>query len=344
MSFDIAMRAIQLAMKDGKPTGILFYGGEPLLEKKLITQIVEETQKIKEKTKHNFHYKMTTNGILLEEEFLKMSKAANLMIGLSHDGYAQDDNRLFSNGSGTFHILEEKIDLLLQYQPYAIGLSVVNPPTVEKAAQTVEFLYNKGFKYITVGTNYDRKAPWTNERMLLLGKEYEKIAQMYMQWMRNEEKIYVSTMDMKILSHLKGEKYISDRRLQSKNQISVGADGLLYPVSKYLEQPEFEVGDVFSGLDETKREQIFNIGAELSPVCKDCKIKTRCNHAYDNIRFEDGKYISDITPVQCTHERLVTPIVDRAAEKLYKEGSPLFLHKHYNEMYPILSLFEDIMT
>jgi len=341
MTFDIAMRAIRIAMKDKQPTGILFYGGEPLLEKELIYRIVEETQKIKQETGHVFHYKMTTNGTLLNEDFLKMAKKVNLTIGMSHDGLAQDDNRLFHDGRGSFDVLEEKIDLLLRYQPYAVGLSVVDPSTVHKAAQTVEFLHGKGFKYITVGMNYDRIAPWDNEKMLILMDEYKKMAKMYRDWVGREEKIYLSTFDMKILSHLKGEDYNSDRRLQSKNQISVGPDGKLYPGSKYLDKPDFEIGDVFKGLDEARREEIYEMGTEPLDACKKCAIRTRCNYVYDSIRLIDGEIVTDITPVQCAHERLVTPIVDQVAESLYKEQNALFLHKHYNELYPVMSLIED---
>jgi len=341
MTFDIAMKAIKLAVEDDRPTGILFYGGEPLLEKELICQIVEETQKIKQETGHIFHYKMTTNGTLLDEDFLQMAKEVNLTIGMSHDGLSQDDNRLFYDGSGSFDLLEEKIRLLLKYQPYAVGLSVVDPSTVHRAAETVEFLHAKGFKYITVGMNYDRKAPWDSEKMLVLMDEYRKMARMYRNWVGREEKVYLSTFDMKILSHLKGEAYNEDRRAQSKNQISVGPDGKLYPGSKYLDEPYFEIGDVFSGLDGARREEVYKLGEKPLDACKKCAISKRCNYVYDSIRLENSRVVTDISPVQCTHERLVTPIVDEVAEQLYKEGSALFLHKHYNALYPIMSLIED---
>jgi uncharacterized protein len=164
---------------------------------------------------------------------------------------------------------------------------------------------------------------------------------MYCDWVGCEEKIYLSTFDMKILSHLKGEAYNADRRKQSKNQISVGPDGKLYPGSKYLDQSDFEIGDVFVGLDEMKREEIYEMGTEPLDACKKCAIRTRCNYVYDSIRLVDGEAVGDISPVQCAHERLVTPIVDEVAERLYKEGNALFLHKHYNEIYPVISLIED---
>lgn len=341
MTFEIAMNAIKLAMKDGKPTGILFYGGEPLLEKDTIYKIVEATQKIKKETGHEFFYKMTTNGTLLDAAFLKMAGQVNLTIGLSHDGLAQDDNRLFHDGRGSFDLLEPKIDLLLKHQPYAVGLSVVDPSTVHKAAETVDFLYRKGFKYITVGMNYDRVAPWNNENLRVLFDEYRKMAKLYAKWARNEEKIYLSTFDMKILSHLKGEAYALDRRAASYNQISVGSDGRLYPLSKFVDKSGFEIGDVHTGINEARRKEIYEMGSVPMEACQNCAIRTRCNYVYDSIRQRDGQVTTDITPVQCAHERHVTPIVDEVATTLYKEENPLFLHKHYNEWYAALSLIEE---
>jgi len=51
--------------------------------------------------------------------------------------------------------------------------------------------------------------------------------------------------------------------------------------------------------------------------------------------------VPDISPIQCAHERLITPIADYVAEELYKGRSAMFMHKHYNELYPVVSLVED---
>jgi len=141
MSLEVAKAAVQLGMKDTTTTGILFYGGEPLLERQLIYDTVAYTQAIKAETGHTFHYKMTTNGTLLDEEFLKFSQKTNLSIGFSHDGPAQNDCRVFPNGDGTSAVLEEKIPLLLKYHPYAVAMSVVDPSTVHKASKIVRKIY-----------------------------------------------------------------------------------------------------------------------------------------------------------------------------------------------------------
>jgi hypothetical protein len=38
---------------------------------------------------------------------------------------------------------------------------------------------------------------------------------------------------------------------------------------------------------------------------------------------------------------MLTPIADRVGETLYGERNPLFLNKHYNPAYPVLSFLED---
>jgi len=342
MSQDVAYAAVKFAMQFNRPTGLLFYGGEPLLERTLIYDIVAHTKAIKEATGHIFHYKMTTNGVLLDEDFLKFAADINLAIGFSHDGPAQDDCRVFPNGDGSAALLESKIPLLLKYQPYAIGMSVMDLSTVDKAAATVKFLYKCGFRYITINVNYD--ASWTKSSLAILEGEYKKMAEMYLQWTREEEKFYLSPFDQKILSHLKGEKYNSDRRMMAQNQLSVAPDGKLYSSSRYIDNPAFAIGDVFNGLDAEKQRFLIEKGATPPAPCQECAILTRCNYAYDNFKRDEvdmADVAADISSVSCAHEQMLTPIADYVAETLYSENNALFIHKHYNDMYPVMSLVED---
>jgi len=341
MSRKVALAAVKLGMENNDTSGLLFYGGEPLLERQLIYDVVDYTKGIRKKTGHTFYYKMTTNGTLLDEEFLKFTKDVNLTIGFSCDGPAQNTCRKFHDGSGSLAVLEEKIPLLLKYQPYAIGMSVVDSSTVDKAGEIISFLFDKGFRYLHMGVNYCKTAPWTSELLLALENEYKKIAEMYIKWTRAEEKFYFSSFDMKILSHLKGDKYNIDRGRMGINQPSVAPDGKIYSSSKHLNNPVFEIGDVFSGIDEAKHRAIFERGIVPAEPCQKCAIKLRCNYAYDNLGNDGLEIVDDVSPVQCTHERLLMPIADYVAQTLYKEQNALFIHKHYNDLYPVMSLVED---
>jgi len=346
MSREVAFAAVKLGMEGSNSTGLLFYGGEPLIEKQLICDIVEHTRKIKEETGHSFQYKVTTNGTLLDEEFLEFSRDADISIGFSHDGPAQDDCRCFHNGKGSFDVLAEKIPLLLQYQPYAVAMSVVDPSTVHKAAEIVEFLYEKGFRYVTLNLNYDKTAPWTREHLAVLEEEYRKMAKLYVERTKAEEKFYLSPFDMKILSHLKGSggRYNEDRRRMNREQPSVAPDGTIFSRSRYVDNPAYAIGNVFTGIDPAKRDLVEEKGAIPLATCLECALLTRCNYAYDSLDREaadPSQFLPDISPVQCTHEQLLTPIADHTAKTLYRSRSAMFMHKHYNELYPVLSLVED---
>ena len=56
--------------------------------------------------------------------------------------------------------------------------------------------------------------------------------------------------------------------------------------------------------------------------------------------FATGR-IDTVSPVLCAHERTVLPIADKLAARLFKKRDPLFVQKHYNELFPLISLVED---
>jgi uncharacterized protein len=341
MTQKTAFAATQLAASENAPCGLVFFGGEPLLERPLIYDIVGHSQKLKGETGQVFYYKITTNGILLDEEFLKFSQSIGMMVGFSHDGHAQDDCRVFPDGSGTWDALAEKIPLLLKYQPYAVAMCTINPETAHKLSASVLWLFEMGFRYIAISPNYDKSAPWDKKTLAILGEQYKKLAELYIKWTRANHKFYLSCFEMKILSHLRGEKYCEDRCQLGRKQVSVAPDGKLYPCVQFVGDPEYEMGDVFSGIDQNKRKIIEQKGAEVAPVCEGCAAKSRCNHTCGCLNRQATGSVSGVSPVQCAHERMLLPIADAIAEKLYKERNSLFIHKHYNEFYPVLSLIED---
>ena len=46
--------------------------------------------------------------------------------------------------------------------------------------------------------------------------------------------------------------------------------------------------------------------------------------------------------ILCEHERILFPLVDRMAERLYRDRNGMFIQKHYNQIFPLISLVEDL--
>ncbi len=342
MSIDTIRKSVDLAAATGGQTvGMVFFGGEPLLHKDLIRETIEYCKWKENECNTYFHYKVTTNGLLLDEEFLEYSLKENIFIALSFDGIkeAHDMNRIDKAGLGTFSRISEKIGMLLSSRPYAPVLMVVNPGTVQYYADSVAFLYEKGFKYIICSIDY--AGQWSAESMKALKKEYKKLAEFYLEKTLAEDKFYLSPFEVKISSHINCENYSSERCELGKKQISVAPDGLLYPCVQFVGKPEFSIGNVFEGIDGNKRQELFLRNEEEKGSCIDCAVRKRCNHYCGCLNLQTTGSIETVSPVLCAHERIVMPIADRLAEKLFKKKNAMFIQKHYNDVYPLISLIED---
>jgi uncharacterized protein len=342
MDIVTARKAVDLASKNSKgSTGIIFFGGEPLLFKDLIKETIEYSKWIEKQSDCMFHYKVTTNGLLLDEEFIDFSLKENIFIALSHDGIekAHDKHRVENEGKGTFTKLSGKVEMLISKRPYAPVLMVVNPDTVEYYADSVKYLYERGFRYIICSLNY--AANWTDKDLKAMGKQYERLADFYFERTLKEDKFYLSPFEVKISSHINGDSYCHERCELGKKQVSVAPDGRLFPCVQFVGDADYCIGNVDEGIQEEKQDVIYILNEEEKESCKGCAVRKRCNHYCGCMNKQATGNIDKVSPVLCSHERLLIPIADKLAEKLYKKRNGLFIQKHYNEAFPILSLIED---
>ena len=87
MSFDTGCNALRFGaeLTDGS-CGIAFFGGEPLLHKALIRDMIAEARAMQRRGEGQFHFKLTTNGFLLDEAFLQFALDEDILIAMSCDG------------------------------------------------------------------------------------------------------------------------------------------------------------------------------------------------------------------------------------------------------------------
>lgn len=345
MSLETAKAAIDLALKDqkspGQSLGVIFFGGEPLLRRELIQQIMQHTRGITAATGQHFHYKITTNGSLLDEEFLTSDATRDIFIAMSMDGVqaAHDAHRIDASGTGTFTMLERKAELLLRHRPYAPAMAVVNPDTVPYYAESVRSLFERGFRYLIFSLNY--AAPWNEKDMDRLARQYEKLSAWYEEETLKESKFYFSPFEVKIGSHVRPGSCARERCELGQKQISIAPDGGIYPCVQFVGDAAYCIGDVNTGIDEAKRLQIFQQSNKEEEACTGCAVRHRCNHFCGCLNRQSTGDINRVSPVLCAHERILIPIADRLGDRLFKQRSALFVQKHYNDYFPLISLAED---
>jgi uncharacterized protein len=119
MDFSIAKKALDnyfSLLKEGnrynpmRKPAIGFYGGEPLLNFKLIKECVDYIDN--EYGNYEVKYNITTNGSLLDEKKANWLMKYNFSISVSLDGPEEEHNRnrVYGNGRGTFRDVIKNID------------------------------------------------------------------------------------------------------------------------------------------------------------------------------------------------------------------------------------------
>ncbi|MDO8586679.1 MAG: radical SAM protein, partial [Armatimonadota bacterium] len=240
MTFDTVKSAISMSMdmlkreSPDQSLGVIFFGGEPLLKRDLIEQTVRHCRQVEAETGQLFHFKVTTNGLLLDEEFLTGPDTSEVFVALSHDGTrdAHDAHRVDASGNGSYDALDPKIDLLLRHKPYAPVMMVVTPETARWYADSVRCLYERGFKYLICSLDYSGK--WEKTHLSELRRQYKALAAWYYQETLKEEKFYFSPFEVKISSHVFPGSCRAERCELGKTQISVAPNGALYPCVQFV--------------------------------------------------------------------------------------------------------------
>lgn len=327
--------------------GIVFFGGEPLLHKGLIKALVAHGREMERRQSGRFHFKVTTNGLLLDEEFLEFALRNDLLIAMSFDGIreAHDRHRRLRDGSGSFDILVERLRLLLDARPYASVLVVVNPDTAQYLSESVSFLLDLSCRYLIVSVNY--AGNWQESHLRTLRREYRRLASLYVKWTRAGRKFYLSPFEVKLSSHINRHCFCKERCELAERQLSVDPQGYLYPCVQFPQagpQSSWCIGHIDKGINEDARRQLRDSSEAEKATCTTCAIKGRCNNTCGCLNWQTTGAINTVSPVLCRHEQMLVPIVDRVGKILYRKRDPVFLHKHYNAAYPVLSLLEDSIS
>lgn len=341
MTLDTWKAALDLSIRNKHhSTGFCIYGGEPLLCKDTIIKFVEYANSTTGDD-HIVRYKLVTNGTLLDEDFLKFATKNKIDIALSHDGLMQDDCRVFANGSGSRDLLEEKIDLLLKYQPKAVVMLTVDPSCVTKFADSVKYLHDRGFKILLTTPRFARECPWDDDTLELLAREYSKLADLYIEWTLKNEEFYFAAFDAKIRTYINGDFSLRKICEIGDKQPSVLPDGRIYPCQQFVEE-KFCIGDVFEGINPKKLIAIREYRKHTPVICEECDLKSQCRYTCCCLNYQCTGRIDDISPFQCEHERLLINNANKIAEKLYEKRSDSFLKKHYKST--LSQMTEGIVT
>jgi uncharacterized protein len=136
MSIETARKGIDLIARNTQNVKIIFYGGEPLLNKDVLKfSVLYAREKIKE-----VRFSMITNGALIDDEMAEFIKKNEINVGVSLDGPSKinDQMRVTNGNTGTYHLIQRGISLLKEKE-IPFGLSVtLGPHNIDQAESVVD--------------------------------------------------------------------------------------------------------------------------------------------------------------------------------------------------------------
>ncbi|MBR6106643.1 MAG: radical SAM protein [Oscillospiraceae bacterium] len=326
MSETVLKAACDLAFSEGNHAGLCFFGGEPLLERGLISEAMAYCAARSAETGKPVQYKMTTNGTLLDAEFLEKARDVHMGIGLSFDGTAQNICRRTPDGNGSFEMLNEKAKLLLRYLPDSYAMMTIAPEAAGEYAASVKYLHQLGFRRISAVPAYGKNVHWTDESFTLLTQQLREAAAYYEAQFRAGKPFFFSALDSKIRECIAGENP-SERCHLGFRQMPVAPNGKIYACTQFIGDADFCLGDVFTGLDRAAQRRLADREA-VPETCRACALRKRCTNACGCMnRLETGDE-NRVSPLQCSYERMLIELADETAERLYAHNPDLFRKRY----------------
>lgn len=316
MTEDVLYKACDLAFSRGQRAGLCFFGGEPLLRKDLIYKALDYCKEKSEQTGMVFNCKMTTNGTLLDEAFLERAVKAEMGIGLSFDGKAQDVCRFFVGGQPTSSVVEQKAKLLLKYMPDSTALATIAPQAVPYYAESVKYLHDLGFKKVSFVIAYGSRVNWTDDDLDALREQIQKTTSYLKELFINKEHFFMSPFITKIRDCISGHNS-AERCHLGVRQMPVTPDGDLYPCTSFIGDSNYLLGNVFDGLDDSK---VIGMAKRSSTpeTCVSCDLVKRCTNSCGCANRMNTGDENKVSPLQCTYERMLIEISDALGEELYQ--------------------------
>ncbi|MEG0214957.1 MAG: radical SAM protein [Hungatella sp.] len=149
MSWDVAKKAIDqflfyIKKNEKKKISVRFFGGEPLLNWDLVEKSMDYIQN-ELSDEVQVHYIMNTNGTLIDNRKAKFLADHQISVSLSVDGVRDihDKFRVYPNGSGSFDVVDEKMNHLIEHR-CRFNLSVVcTEETLTRLTDFIDYISEK---------------------------------------------------------------------------------------------------------------------------------------------------------------------------------------------------------
>jgi len=286
MSLEVGKRALEFLCENSgrrRNLEVDFFGGEPLMNFDLVKELVNYGREIENKYNKHFRFTITTNGVLLDDEKIDYINENMDNVVLSLDGRkdVNDNMRKTVTGKGSYDVIIPKFKELVKrrgYKDYYIR-GTFTSYNLDFSEDALHF-YNEGFKKISIEpvvTSPENDYALKDEHVDEILREYEKFSKEYID-IKKKDKDFLF---FHFMIDLNQGPCLAKRSIgcgAGSEYVAVTPEGELYPCHQFVGNEDFKLGDVFSGvLNTKKREEFKKANVFAKEECKSCWAKFYCS-------------------------------------------------------------------
>ena len=318
----------------GEYLSIAFFGGEPLLKFDLLKHLVEygkekaKLYSLKEnKKKFRISFSINTNGTIIDREKIEYLRKNRIGMVLSLDGTpeAHDLRRRDSSGKGCFHLLKKNIPLLME-DPRQVHIRMtVSPETVDKMYEGARFIHFLGFRSLAVAM--DRSSDlWDENKREIFRNQYKEIVDWYMEKLREGSRFSMVDLDFGAISLDFPYREKGMPCNAGMEGIAIDPDSVIFPCYRFVGFKGTEIGNIYDGFDDTKRDLYCSYSRLELEKCKSCKLNYRC-HRCPWLSYIQTGDISKPVEINCFEAELMIGMFKYLRETMEKEENREFLKR-----------------
>lgn len=299
MSTEVAYRCIDFQINHSmgeKNLQVIFFGGEPLMNFKVIHDVVEYTKtKAKELGVH-YSYGITTNATLLDEKKINYLKENNFVITVSIDGPKEvhDMNRYYKLGVGSHDKTVEAVKQMIRMKMRLRARATINC-TELRLTYIEQYLADLGFEDIVltyVDIDSHNKLYISDEKFEIIEKELETLGEIFINELLSKKSTRVNTFKVPLESlylHHRTERGCG----AGVTYAAFTAKGELYPCHRFSNWEQYRLGDYNS--EQFGNKDFLNCTVLNREPCSECFGRHICggNCLHSAALFNDSIYRTD---------------------------------------------------
>ncbi len=294
MSSDTAMQSVDFLVNHSSENtlGIDFFGGEPLVNFKLIKEIVEYC-----KTKYSekkWLFSLITNGTLVTDEIVFFFKQNKFHVVVSYDGVLQDIQRksTFTNTKNREIIRENIIKLknALPREDISIRciLTHISIPYIEEVIAEA--------KELGVRVLFGPVALSKENALNITADDYEKYYDSITNaFTKNDNSSKV--IGVTSIPYIVRQLLIGSQRYYSCgvgcDQVGISSTGVIYPCHRFIGVKGMEIGNIIDGIDLKAYSNYVQRYVDNISECSKCWAKYFCGGgcAHESYTYEASPFI-----------------------------------------------------